>query len=123
MRPIHYIGILSFMGYVHCLPLAGQVKEKVAREGNPRLEYTEVKTERSTDGKTLAISFNVTGSVNRLGAQEMLYVYPSLVSSDGNTGVNFPPLCISGKDKIQGCCPQENSGRKPGHIGFGEGYP
>lgn len=113
MRPIHYIGILSFMGYVHCLPLAGQVKEKVAREGNPRLEYTEVKTERSTDGKTLAISFNVTGSVNRLGAQEMLYVYPSLVSSDGNTGVNFPPLCISGKTRYRAVARRKTLGGNP----------
>ena len=113
MRPIHYIGILSFMGYVHCLPLAGQVKEKVAREGNPRLEYTEVKTERSTDGKTLAISYNVTGSVNRLGAQEMLYVYPSLVSSDGNTGVNFPPLCISGKTRYRAVARRKTLGGNP----------
>ena len=52
MRPIqYYIGILLVLEYAYCLPLAGQVKDKVAREGGGRLEYTEVKTERSTDGE------------------------------------------------------------------------
>ena len=44
MRPIdYYIGILSVMGYVYCLPLAGQAGNKVVRGGNPRLEYTDLK--------------------------------------------------------------------------------
>ena len=98
MRPIqYYIGILLVLEYAYCLPLAGQVKDKVAREGGGRLEYTEVKTERSTDGKMLTVSFKIADSLNRLGAQEMLYIYPSLVSSDGNAKVDFPLLCISGK--------------------------
>jgi len=34
MRPIqYYIGILLVLEYAYCLPLAGQVKDKVAREG------------------------------------------------------------------------------------------
>ena len=36
MRPIqYYIGILLVLEYAYCLPLAGQVKDKVAREGGP----------------------------------------------------------------------------------------
>ena len=48
MKPIqYYIGILSVLGYVYCLPVVGQVEDKVVRKGNPRLEYTDVKTGRS----------------------------------------------------------------------------
>lgn len=68
MRPIdYYIGILSVMGYVYCLPLAGQAGNKVVRGGNPRLEYTDLKVGRSTDGKVFTASFNIAGSVKRLG--------------------------------------------------------
>lgn len=36
MRPIdYYIGILSVMGYVYCLPLAGQAGNKLSGEGIP----------------------------------------------------------------------------------------
>lgn len=101
MRPIHYyIGILSFMGYVYCLPLAGQVKRMVAREVNPRLEYTEVKTERSEDGEALTVSFNVSSMI-QLNSQEIIYVYPSLVSADGSTKIALSPLCISGKKRYK----------------------
>lgn len=52
MKPIqYYIGILSVLGYVYCLPVVGQVEDKVVRKGNPRLEYTDVKTGRSPEGK------------------------------------------------------------------------
>lgn len=51
MKPIqYYIGILSVLGYVYCLPVVGQVEDKVVRKGNPRLEYTDVKTGRSPEG-------------------------------------------------------------------------
>lgn len=37
MKPIqYYIGILSVLGYVYCLPVVGQVEDKVVRKGNPR---------------------------------------------------------------------------------------
>ena len=88
MRPIqYYIGILLVLEYAYCLPLAGQVKDKVAREGGGRLEYTEVKTERSTDGKMLTVSFKIADSLNRLGAQEMLYIYPSVYLERKDTGL------------------------------------
>ena len=39
MKPIqYYIGILSVLGYVYCLPVVGQVEDKVVRKGNPRLD-------------------------------------------------------------------------------------
>lgn len=114
MGPIqYYIGILLVLAYAYCLPLAGQVKDKVAKEGNPRLEYTEVKTERSTDGKTLTVSFKIADPVNRLGAQEMLYIYPSLVSSDGNAKVDFPLLCISGKKRYRAVVRKKTLGSNP----------
>ena len=97
----------------YCLPLAGQVKDKVAREGGGRLEYTEVKTERSTDGKMLTVSFKIADSLNRLGAQEMLYIYPSLVSSDGNAKVDFPLLCISGKKRYRAVVRKKTLGNNP----------
>ena len=100
MRPIdYYIGILSVMGYVYCLPLAGQAGNKVVRGGNPRLEYTDLKVGRSTDGKVFTASFNIAGSVKRLGAQEIVYIYPSLVSSDGKIKTDsFPCVYLEGKD-------------------------
>lgn len=114
MRPIqYYIGILLVLEYAYCLPLAGQVKDKVAREGGGRLEYTEVKTERSTDGKMLTVSFKIADSLNRLGAQEMLYIYPSLVSSDGNAKVDFPLLCISGKKRYRAVVRKKTLGNNP----------
>ena len=42
MKPIqYYIGILSALGYVYCLPVVGQAGDKVVRKGNSRLEYTD----------------------------------------------------------------------------------
>ena len=56
MKPIqYYIGILSVLGYVYCLPVVGQVEDKVVRKGNPRLEYTDVKTGRSPEGKMFTV--------------------------------------------------------------------
>ncbi len=81
MKPIqYYIGILSVLGYVYCLPVVGQVEDKVVRKGNPRLEYTDVKTGRSPEGKMFTVSFNIVESINRLRTQEIVYIYPSLVS-------------------------------------------
>lgn len=66
MKPIqYYIGILSVLGYVYCLPVVGQVEDKVVRKGNPRLEYTDVKTGRSLEGKMFTVSFNIVESINR----------------------------------------------------------
>ena len=63
MKPIqYYIGILSVLGYVYCLPVVGQVEDKVVRKGNPRLEYTDVKTGRSPEGKMFTVSFNIVES-------------------------------------------------------------
>lgn len=45
------------LGYVYCLPVVGQVEDKVVRKGNPRLEYTDVKTGRSPEGKMFTVSF------------------------------------------------------------------
>ena len=102
MKPIqYYIGILSVLGYVYCLPVVGQVEDKVVRKGNPRLEYTDVKTGRSPEGKMFTISFNIVESINRLRTQEIVYIYPSLVSSDGNIRTAFSPLCISGKKRYK----------------------
>lgn len=54
MKPIqYYIGILSVLGYVYCLPVVGQVEDKVVRKGNPRLEYTDVKPDVARKGKCL----------------------------------------------------------------------
>lgn len=65
MKPIqYYIGILSVLGYVYCLPVVGQVEDKVVRKGNPRLEYTDVKTGRSPEGKMFTVSFNIVESIN-----------------------------------------------------------
>ena len=78
MKPIqYYIGILSVLGYVYCLPVVGQVEDKVVRKGNPRLEYTDVKTGRSPEGKMFTVSFNIVESINRLRTQEIVYIYPS----------------------------------------------
>ena len=96
MRPIdYYIGILSVMGYVYCLPLAGQAGNKVVRGGNPRLEYTDLKVGRSTDGKVFTASFNIAGSVKRLGAQEIVYIYPLTAKSKL---ISFPCVYLEGKD-------------------------
>ena len=114
MRPIdYYIGILSVMGYVYCLPLAGQAGNKVVRGGNPRLEYTDLKVGRSTDGKVFTASFNIAGSVKRLGAQEIVYIYPSLVSSDGKIKTDFLPLCISGRKRYKAVIRRETLGGNP----------
>ena len=94
MKPIqYYIGILSVLGYVYCLPVVGQVEDKVVRKGNPRLEYTDVKTGRSPEGKMFTVSFNIVESINRLKTQEIVYIYPSLVSSDGISGL-LSRLCV-----------------------------
>lgn len=50
------------LGYVYCLPVVGQVEDKVVRKGNPRLEYTDVKTGRSPEGKMFTVSFNIVES-------------------------------------------------------------
>ena len=102
MKPIqYYIGILSALGYVYCLPVVGQAWDKVVRNVNSRLEYTDVKTERSPEGKMFTVSFNIVESINRLRTQEIVYIYPSLVSSDGNVRTDFSPLCISGKKRYK----------------------
>ena len=114
MRPIdYYIGILSVMGYVYCLPLAGQAGNKVVRGGNSRLEYTDLKVGRSTDGKVFTASFNIAGSVKRLGAQEIVYIYPSLVSSDVKIKTDFLPLCISGRKRYKVVIRRETLGGNP----------
>lgn len=93
------------LGYVYCLPVVGQVEDKVVRKGNPRLEYTDVKTGRSPEGKMFTVSFNIVESINRLMTQEIVYIYPSLVSSDGNIRTAFSAFVYFRKEKIQGCCP------------------
>ena len=54
--------------------LAGQAGNKVVRGGNPRLEYTDLKVGRSTDGKVFTASFNIAGSVKRLGPRRLLSI-------------------------------------------------
>ena len=123
MKPIqYYIGILSVLGYVYCLPVVGQVEDKVVRKGNPRLEYTDVKTGRSPEGKMFTVSFNIVESINRLRTQEIVYIYPSLVSSDGNIRTAFSPLCISGKKRYKVVARKERLGGNPGYITSCEGY-
>lgn len=117
MKPIqYYIGILSVLGYVYCLPVVGQVEDKVVRKGNPRLEYTDVKTGRSPEGKMFTVSFNIVESINRLRTQEIVYIYPSLVSSDGNIRTAFSPLCISGKKRYKVVARKERLGGNPGTL-------
>ena len=112
----YYIGILSVLGYVYCLPVVGQVEDKVVRKGNPRLEYTDVKTGRSPEGKMFTVSFNIVESINRLRTQEIVYIYPSLVSSDGNIRTAFSPLCISGKKRYKVVARKERLGGNPGTL-------
>ena len=117
MKPIqYYIGILSVLGYVYCLPVVGQVEDKVVRKGNPRLEYTDVKTGRSPEGKMFTVSFNIVESINRVRTQEIVYIYPSLVSSDGNIRTAFSPLCISGKKRYKVVARKERLGGNPGTL-------
>lgn len=97
MRPIdYYIGILSVMGYVYCLPLAGQAGNKVVRGGNPRLEYTDLKVGRSTDGKVFTASFNIAGSVKRLGASISILPWSPLTAK--SKLISFPCVYLEGKD-------------------------
>ena len=92
------------------------MEDKVVRKGNPRLEYTDVKTGRSPEGKMFTVSFNIVESINRLRTQEIVYIYPSLVSSDGNIRTAFSPLCISGKKRYKVVARKERLGGNPGTL-------
>ena len=96
--------------------MVGQAGDKVVRKGNSRLEYTDVKTERSPEGKMFTVSFNIVESINRLRTQEIVYIYPSLVSSDGNVRTDFSPLCISGKKRYKVVARKERLGGNSGTL-------
>ena len=48
--------------------------------------------------------------------QEIIYIYPSLVSSDGNIRTAFSPLCISGKKRYKVVARKERLGGNPGTL-------
>ena len=101
MKPIlYYVRILSVLGCACCISQPGQAKDKSLKSNVLRLEYTNMKTERSGGGETLTVSFDVASTL-RLGSQEIVYVYPSLVSFDGKIKREFAPLCISGKKRYR----------------------
>ena len=92
MKPIlYYVRILSVLGCACCISQPGQAKDKSLKSNVLRLEYTNMKTERSGGGETLTVSFDVASTL-RLGSQEIVYVYPSLVSFDGKIKREFAPL-------------------------------
>ena len=62
------------------------------------------------------VSFNIVESINRLRTQEIVYIYPSLVSSDGNIRTAFSPLCISGKKRYKVVARKERLGGNPGTL-------
>lgn len=96
MRSIQcYMELLVVWGCLCCTAISGQAKENVGRNIPLRWEY-EVAAERSEDGGVLQLSFQMNAST-MITSQEILSIYPSLVSADGNNRIDFSPVSIAGK--------------------------
>lgn len=95
-----YCSINVFAVCVALLLAAGSAKAvgKPA-EGPLRFGY-DVKSMRSADGKSLQLFMNVDADAH-LASQEVLAVYTSLVSADGNKKIDFSPVNIAGRNRYK----------------------
>lgn len=93
MNKIYVFSILLLFGCL--LPLEVIAQEKNVSKWN---EY-EVQIIRSSDGNKLNISFSVEPNRNNISSQEVVYIYPVLLSSDGKKQVKLDPIGIVGSGR------------------------
>lgn len=61
---------------------------------------SNVKIERSQDRQHLNISFSILTD-SKMASQELIYIYPTLVSADDSERISLDPLCIVGKKRAK----------------------
>lgn len=61
---------------------------------------SNVKIERFNNNKQLKVSFSINPD-RKIASQEMVYIYPALVSEDNSQQVNLEPVCIVGKKRAK----------------------
>ncbi|WP_075555580.1 hypothetical protein [Parabacteroides timonensis] len=97
MRSIHYyIKLSAVWAGLGLTVISGLAQEVVERNISSLHWGYDVGIKRSADGKKLCLSLHV-DAVTRLGAQEALVIYPSIVSVSGDKRIDFTPVSIAGR--------------------------
>ena len=74
----------------------GHAQEIAERNLSPLHWRYDVRVKRSADGKSLRFSLHV-DAMTRLESQNVLVIYPSLVSASGDDRIDFAPVGIAGR--------------------------
>ncbi len=97
MRSIHYyIKLSAILVGLGLTAISGKAQEAVGQDLSPLDWKYDVGIKRSADGKDLLLVLQV-DAVTRLRAQEVLVMYPSIVSADGDIRIDFEPVSIAGR--------------------------
>lgn len=97
MRSMHYyIKLAVVCASLGLTAIFGQAQEIAERNLSPLHWRYDVRVKRSADGKSLRFSLHV-DAMTRLESQNVLVIYPSLVSASGDDRIDFAPVGIAGR--------------------------
>lgn len=117
MRSMHYyIKLAVVCASLGLTAIFGQAQEIAERNLSPLHWRYDVRVKRSADGKSLRFSLHV-DAMTRLESQNVLVIYPSLVSASGDDRIDFAPVGIAGRIDIRPLRGRRLSVRIPGHLG------
>lgn len=112
----YYIKLSAVCACLGLTAIFGQAQEVVERNLSPLHWRYDVRVKRSANGKSLRFSLHV-DAMTRLESQDVLVIYPSLVSASGDDRIDFAPVGIAGRYDIRPLRGRRLSVRIPGHLG------
>lgn len=92
----YYIKLSAVCACLGLTAIFGQAQEVVERNLSPLHWRYDVRVKRSANGKSLRFSLHV-DAMTRLESQDVLVIYPSLVSASGDDRIDFAPVGIAGR--------------------------
>lgn len=117
MRSMHYyIKLAVVCASLGLTAIFGQAQEIAERNLSPLHWRYDVRVKRSADGKSLRFSLHV-DAMTRLESQNVLVIYPSLVSASGDDRIDFAPVVSQAGYDIRPLRGRRLSVRIPGHLG------
>lgn len=112
----YYIKLSAVCACLGLTAIFGQAQEVVERNLSPLHWRYDVRVKRSANGKSLRFSLHV-DAMTRLESQDVLVIYPSLVSASGDDRIDFAPVGIAAGYDIRPLRGRRLSVRIPGHLG------
>ncbi len=121
MKPLQYYKKqILVMGCLGMFPLLSSAQDILSTSGTQRWDYSNSHVEREAGGDVLDITFSVSPMAG-LKNQEIAYLFPVYVSTDGHDSVRLEPICVSGKRRYKVIKRRKRLGNlNPGDPGSGE---